>query len=153
MKQSILPYIPPTLHPRHKNSQTAGLDAETRRSKHALQAEDRAHRLGQQGCVQVRYLIAPGTIDDAMWPLLGRKLQVVGKALDGHATGSATGIPYLTYTASLSTAVQIVLMVVPLLCCDPDGYAMGFATSSLHDHATGSVVIMMIAMYMFASRH
>ena len=59
--------------------------------KHALQAEDRAHRLGQKGCVQVRYLIAPGTIDDAMWPLLGRKLQVVGKALDGHATGSATG--------------------------------------------------------------
>ncbi len=56
-----------------------------------LQAEDRAHRLGQQGCVQVRYLIAPGTIDDAMWPLLGRKLQVVGKALDGHATGTATG--------------------------------------------------------------
>jgi len=56
-----------------------------------LQAEDRAHRLGQQGCVQVRYLIAPGTVDDAMWPLLGRKLQVVGKALDGHATGTATG--------------------------------------------------------------
>lgn len=59
---------------------------------HLVQAEDRAHRLGQQGCVQVRYLIAPGTIDDAMWPLLGRKLQVVGKALDGHATGSATGL-------------------------------------------------------------
>lgn len=57
-----------------------------------MQAEDRAHRLGQQGCVQVRYLIAPGTIDDAMWPLLGKKLQVVGKALDGHATGTATGV-------------------------------------------------------------
>lgn len=41
--------------------------------------------------MQVRYLIAPGTIDDAMWPLLGRKLQVVGRALDGNATGSATG--------------------------------------------------------------
>ena len=44
--------------------------------------------------MQVRYLIAPGTIDDAMWPLLGRKLQVVGKALDGHATDSATGAPH-----------------------------------------------------------
>ena len=41
--------------------------------------------------MQVRYLMAPGTIDDAMWPLLGKKLQVVGKALDGHATGTATG--------------------------------------------------------------
>ncbi|DBA88569.1 TPA: hypothetical protein ACH3X2_005037 [Trebouxia sp. C0005] len=59
---------------------------------HLVQAEDRAHRLGQQGCVQVRYLIAPGTVDDAMWPLLARKLQVVGKALDGHATGTATGL-------------------------------------------------------------
>ena len=61
--------------------------------KVCMQAGDRAHRLGQQGCVQVRYLIAPGTIDDAMWPLLGKKLEVVGKALDGHATGSATGEP------------------------------------------------------------
>lgn len=59
---------------------------------HLVQAEDRAHRMGQQGCVQVRYLIAPGTVDDAMWPMLGRKLQVVGKALDGHATGTATGL-------------------------------------------------------------
>ncbi len=65
-----------------------------------VQAEDRAHRLGQQGCVQVRYLIAPGTVDDAMWPLLGRKLQVVGKALDGHATGTATGKPSSNKTLS-----------------------------------------------------
>ena len=35
--------------------------------------------------------MAPGTSDDAMWPLLARKLQVVGRALDGHATGTATG--------------------------------------------------------------
>ena len=44
--------------------------------------------------MQVRYLIAPGSIDDAMWPLLGRKLQVVGRTLDGNATGSATGSVY-----------------------------------------------------------
>ena len=66
----------------------------TNRPGWVLQAEDRAHRLGQQGCVQVRYLIAPGSIDDAMWPLLGRKLQVVGRTLDGDATGSATGKAY-----------------------------------------------------------
>ena len=69
-----------------------------------LQAEDRAHRMGQQGCVQVRYLIAPGTVDDAMWPMLGRKLQVVGKALDGHATGTATG-KTSAVDVSLGTAV------------------------------------------------
>lgn len=71
-----------------------------------LQAEDRAHRLGQQGCVQVRYLIAPGTVDDAMWPLLARKLQVVGKALDGHATGTATGKPSSPNKHALRTAVH-----------------------------------------------
>ncbi|KAL3135100.1 hypothetical protein ABBQ32_008044 [Trebouxia sp. C0010 RCD-2024] len=73
---------------------------------HLVQAEDRAHRLGQKGCVQVRYLIAPGTIDDAMWPLLGRKLQVVGKALDGHATGSATGLQ-ITDASSFADYVPI----------------------------------------------
>lgn len=71
---------------------------------HLVQAEDRAHRLGQQGCVQVRYLIAPGTIDDAMWPLLGKKLQVVGKALDGNATGSATGL-HISDASSLATYI------------------------------------------------
>ena len=58
--------------------------------------------------MQVRYLIAPGTIDDAMWPLLGRKLQVVGKALDGNATGSATGTatdPALGYDTASATGI------------------------------------------------
>ena len=49
--------------------------------------------------------MAPGTIDDAMWPLLGRKLQVVGKALDGHATGSATGNPYPTLGCRVVSSV------------------------------------------------
>ena len=53
-----------------------------------LQAEDRAHRVGQKGTVLVRYLIAPGTCDDIMWPLLSKKLQVVGQVIDGGGVGN-----------------------------------------------------------------
>ncbi|XP_037078361.1 LOW QUALITY PROTEIN: SWI/SNF-related matrix-associated actin-dependent regulator of chromatin subfamily A-like protein 1 [Pollicipes pollicipes] len=44
------------------------------------QAEDRAHRIGQQDCVQVRYLVARGTADDHIWPLVQSKLDVLNKA-------------------------------------------------------------------------
>ncbi|KAI5637782.1 hepA-related protein (HARP) domain-containing protein [Phthorimaea operculella] len=41
------------------------------------QAESRAHRIGQQGGVCVRYLLATGTADDHMWPMLQEKLNVL----------------------------------------------------------------------------
>ena len=43
------------------------------------QAEDRAHRLGQDEDVEIQYLIAKGTIDDKIWPLLQKKLEVLSK--------------------------------------------------------------------------
>ena len=43
------------------------------------QAEDRAHRIGQQGGVTVQYLVARGTADDELWGLLQRKLEVNAK--------------------------------------------------------------------------
>ena len=48
-----------------------------------LQAEDRAHRIGQKNNVNVYYLLAKGTLDDAIWPLVSRKLDIVGKTIDG----------------------------------------------------------------------
>nr|CAD7262550.1 unnamed protein product [Timema shepardi] len=57
------------------------------------QAEDRAHRLGQQDSVLVRYLVARGTADDHLWPLIQAKLDVLNKAglskdnfLNSHST-------------------------------------------------------------------
>ncbi|XP_049876323.1 SWI/SNF-related matrix-associated actin-dependent regulator of chromatin subfamily A-like protein 1 [Pectinophora gossypiella] len=41
------------------------------------QAESRAHRIGQQRGVCVRYLLAPRTCDDYMWPMLQGKLNVL----------------------------------------------------------------------------
>lgn len=41
------------------------------------QAEDRAHRVGQKDSVFVQYLIASGTADDILWPLIQKKLDVL----------------------------------------------------------------------------
>jgi SWI/SNF-related matrix-associated actin-dependent regulator 1 of chromatin subfamily A len=42
-----------------------------------LQAEDRAHRIGQMDAVNVHYLLARGTSDDAIWPLILKKLSML----------------------------------------------------------------------------
>ena len=47
------------------------------------QAEDRAHRIGQQRDVTVQYLLASGSLDDVMWRVIERKLDVVAAAVDG----------------------------------------------------------------------
>jgi len=44
-----------------------------------LQAEDRAHRIGQTGSVTVQYLVAKGTADDELWPMVAGKLEVLGQ--------------------------------------------------------------------------
>jgi len=51
-----------------------------------LQAEDRAHRLGQKNAVNVKFLCAAGTLDDVIWPAILRKLERLGHILDGAAT-------------------------------------------------------------------
>lgn len=54
-----------------------------------LQAEDRCHRIGQSTVVKVQYLVAKGSLDDALWPLIQQK---VGKLGSAH--------PYLSHQAS-----------------------------------------------------
>lgn len=48
-----------------------------------VQAEDRVHRIGQNESVNIHYLLARGTLDDIMWPLISRKLAVIGQAVSG----------------------------------------------------------------------
>eukprot|EP01119_Soliformovum_irregulare_P025295 TRINITY_DN9328_c0_g1_i3.p1 TRINITY_DN9328_c0_g1~~TRINITY_DN9328_c0_g1_i3.p1 ORF type:complete len:386 (-),score=122.09 TRINITY_DN9328_c0_g1_i3:45-1202(-) len=47
------------------------------------QAEDRAHRIGQENYVDIRYLIGKGTSDELMWKMLKHKLEILGEALNG----------------------------------------------------------------------
>ena len=46
-----------------------------------IQAEDRAHRLGQRGQLQVHYLVAGGTVDDLMWRSIQSKLGIVSSMM------------------------------------------------------------------------
>ncbi|TPX47884.1 hypothetical protein SeMB42_g00203 [Synchytrium endobioticum] len=48
-----------------------------------LQGEDRAHRIGRKGSVSIKYVLADGTLDDTQWPMLQKKLNVVGAGIDG----------------------------------------------------------------------
>lgn len=50
-----------------------------------MQAEDRAHRIGQTRDVTVQYLVAHGTIDDLIWRLIESKMHVLGRTMDGAA--------------------------------------------------------------------
>ncbi|KAI8099713.1 P-loop containing nucleoside triphosphate hydrolase protein [Halteromyces radiatus] len=47
-----------------------------------LQAEARAHRIGQLNTVYIKYLLSQDTGDVWLWSLLCKKLQVTGKVLD-----------------------------------------------------------------------
>jgi SWI/SNF-related matrix-associated actin-dependent regulator 1 of chromatin subfamily A len=48
-----------------------------------IQAEDRAHRIGQQDSVHVQHLVLKNSIDAYMAKILIRKQEVIDKALDG----------------------------------------------------------------------
>lgn len=45
-----------------------------------IQAEDRVHRIGQANSVGIHYLVAKGTADDYLWPLIQEKVKVLGEA-------------------------------------------------------------------------
>ncbi|XP_058520967.1 SWI/SNF-related matrix-associated actin-dependent regulator of chromatin subfamily A-like protein 1 [Ochotona princeps] len=45
-----------------------------------IQAEDRVHRIGQTNSVGIHYLVAKGTADDYLWPLIQEKIKVLGAA-------------------------------------------------------------------------
>ncbi|KAM3861944.1 SWI/SNF-related matrix-associated actin-dependent regulator of chromatin subfamily A-like protein 1 [Diretmus argenteus] len=42
-----------------------------------IQAEDRVHRIGQTSNVDIHYLVAKGTADDHLWPMIQEKMKVL----------------------------------------------------------------------------
>ncbi|XP_007908299.1 SWI/SNF-related matrix-associated actin-dependent regulator of chromatin subfamily A-like protein 1 [Callorhinchus milii] len=44
-----------------------------------LQAEDRVHRIGQTNSVNIHYLVARGTADDYLWPIIQEKVKILGQ--------------------------------------------------------------------------
>ncbi|XP_077176727.1 SWI/SNF-related matrix-associated actin-dependent regulator of chromatin subfamily A-like protein 1 isoform X2 [Paroedura picta] len=57
-----------------------------------IQAEDRAHRIGQTSSVDVHYLVAKGTADDYLWPMIQEKIKVLGEAGLSEANFSKTAV-------------------------------------------------------------
>ncbi|XP_028663373.1 SWI/SNF-related matrix-associated actin-dependent regulator of chromatin subfamily A-like protein 1 isoform X1 [Erpetoichthys calabaricus] len=45
-----------------------------------IQAEDRVHRIGQTSNVNIHYLVAKGTADDYLWPMIQEKMKVLEQA-------------------------------------------------------------------------
>lgn len=66
-----------------------------------LQAEDRAHRMGQQKSVDIKYVIGRGTLDDSQWQLVQKKISIVGQSVNG---ASDTGDLELDRDKSLSAS-------------------------------------------------
>jgi len=54
------------------------------------QAEDRAHRIGQEGTVNVYYYIAEDTIEEDIVEILERKRLIIRELIDGDQTGRYT---------------------------------------------------------------
>lgn len=50
------------------------------------QAEDRVHRVGQENAVQIHYVIGRGSVDEALWRMVGKKLEVLSGVVDGTAS-------------------------------------------------------------------
>lgn len=49
-----------------------------------LQSEDRAHRIGQENAVDVRYIIAAGTLDDHVYRKIQHKIRTVDSCVDNR---------------------------------------------------------------------
>ena len=48
-----------------------------------LQCEDRAHRISQTSAVNIVYLLGKGSLDDRMWPMISKKMEVISQTMSG----------------------------------------------------------------------
>ncbi|KAM3856911.1 SWI/SNF-related matrix-associated actin-dependent regulator of chromatin subfamily A-like protein 1 isoform 1-T2 [Vipera latastei] len=74
-----------------------------------MQAEDRAHRIGQTNSVDIHYLVAKGTADDYLWPLIEKKIRVLGEAGLSEAKFSETAETTDYYTCKVDPKQQTML--------------------------------------------
>jgi len=84
------------------------------------QAEDRAHRIGQRDCVTVQYLVASGTLDDALYRALERKTMSTSVILNGRQSSLAAKKETPNAAATHAAAMQNYSMAKRTLeeCCD-----------------------------------
>ena len=71
-----------------------------------MQAEDRAHRIGQTETVNVHYLVARNTLDEKMWRMIVNKVDVVSNALQGRGEKLSVALERSESLASASASSQ-----------------------------------------------
>jgi SWI/SNF-related matrix-associated actin-dependent regulator 1 of chromatin subfamily A len=63
-----------------------------------IQAEDRAHRIGQVSSVNIHYLLANDTVDDIIWDVVQSKLDNLGQvysfSMSLHMERKSLGVKY-----------------------------------------------------------
>ncbi|KAM6466511.1 SWI/SNF-related matrix-associated actin-dependent regulator of chromatin subfamily A-like protein 1 isoform 1-T1 [Liasis olivaceus] len=74
-----------------------------------IQAEDRAHRIGQTSSVDIHYLVAKGTADDYLWPMIQEKIRVLGEAGLSEAKFSESAETTNYYICKEDTKQQTIL--------------------------------------------
>jgi hypothetical protein len=83
-----------------------------------MQAEDRAHRIGQCCCVNVKYIVCKGTADDFMWTAFKRRLSVVSSVCNGDDTGvELQDVTEVTRRGGAAAGAAILDAQVPPACC------------------------------------
>jgi SWI/SNF-related matrix-associated actin-dependent regulator of chromatin subfamily A-like protein 1 len=70
-----------------------------------IQAEDRAHRIGQSATVNVNYLLSPGTIDEILWPMIHKKMRLLGEVVEGHSRNEGTDLLSTTHDEPNSNGI------------------------------------------------
>uniref|UniRef100_A0A8R1EVK9 Helicase C-terminal domain-containing protein n=1 Tax=Caenorhabditis japonica TaxID=281687 RepID=A0A8R1EVK9_CAEJA len=78
-----------------------------------LQAEDRAHRVGQKDSVFVQYLIAKKTADDVMWNMVQQKLDVLGQVNLSSDTFRTADKMHLRFTDASQPSVAKFMQKTP----------------------------------------
>lgn len=71
-----------------------------------IQAEDRAHRIGQVFSVNIHYLLANDTVDDIIWDVVQSKLENLGQMLDGEENTLEVAVKQQPITSSSPNSKQ-----------------------------------------------
>ncbi|MCY3810900.1 MAG: DEAD/DEAH box helicase [Gammaproteobacteria bacterium] len=83
------------------------------------QAEDRAHRIGQGGTVNVTYMVARGTLEEFVRTVLERKSQLIDDVVEGRALGDGMEGDVLSELRRLLAHLDDTLTGQALVDADP----------------------------------
>ena len=77
------------------------------------QCEDRCHRIGTKGAVQILYCVSQDpalSIDPQLWNMIGRKVGTLGEVVDGDKVGPI--LCFLLHTLSLHNLSRTSSLIV-----------------------------------------